>query len=234
VAIGVVVYLIRRHRQRRRLAEMQKAQRLQPPQPPPNFIAEPTYQMGTAPWASPYSAHIPSYYAGNSNTANLLPSPSQEPLYATGFSRQPSMMTRSEFSSTHTGSNDHLDMAVSRQPQRNASGSAEASGVGLSRQNTKARYITTAQREEAAWEEKRRRAQTAEMSRVGVSDTAEGTIADMGSWDIGLGRSGAPSSDESGGRWAMADLGPADRLIPPALPPPAYSEHYPNGDPHAM
>lgn len=118
-------------------------------------------------------------------------------------------------------------MPWTEEPYASESRSGEISGAGLGRQNTKARYLSATQREEEAWEAKRREARAVGTSRVGVSNTS--TIA-----------STAPVNTPSNGgsaEWATDDLGPIDAPVPggvPDLPPPAYSEHLPHGGPHAV
>jgi len=107
--------------------------------------------------------------------------------------------------------------------------SGEISGTGLARQNTKARYLSATQREEEAWEAKRREARTVGTSRVGVSNTDTGAIASTAPVNT-------PGNGGSAG-WSTDDLGPIDPPVPggvPDLPPPAYSEHLPHGGPHAL
>jgi len=265
IAVGVVVYLIRRNRQRRRLAEMQRVTQRQyfhQPQPPPNFVGPPAHQAPGTPWAQPTQvlpnpARIPTYYTDNSSTVNILSTQNQQQLYyASNISRQPSTTAHSEFSG---GSSDYQTSTpqpwatpVSMQPQRvntpptntpwteGLGASGEPSGAALGRQNTKARYVTAAQREEAAWEAKRREAQAAGMSGAGVSNANASMHASVGSGDMVLGRSTTPANSARNGgsrRRVTDDLGPADPPIPGGVqefPPPAYSEYQSLGGPQAI
>ena len=164
----------------------------------------------------------------------------QQPPYGSEFPRQPSTTAHSEYNSTNGSSSDYhaqawvtpastprlgVNAPWTEGPNAPESPSGEMSGTStrLGRQNTKARYLTATQREEVAWEAKRREAQTVGTSRAGVSNTDAGVGADAGNG----GRAG----------WAADDLGPADPTVPagiPDLPPPAYSELQPHGGPQAM
>ena len=115
IAIGVVVYLIKRNRQRRRLAELQRAaqgQNFQGPQPP-NSVTEPMYQMTGTPWVRPTqvvptSSRIPSYYADNSSTTNMVSwQNQQQPHHASSLSLQAPPTANSEYNSTNGGSSDY-------------------------------------------------------------------------------------------------------------------------------
>ena len=167
----------------------------------------------------------------------------QQPYHASEFSRQPSTAARSEFNSTSGGSSDYhaqpwaipMPTQGGTQPANTpwmegsgASGlwSGEISGTGLGRQNTKARYITAAQREKAATEPKQWKAQTVGMSGVGGSNPSTNTIAST---------TPAISTSNAGSvGWATDGFGPADLPVTgavPDLPPPAYSEYQPRGVP---
>ena len=204
------------------------------------------HQTAGTPWAQPTqtlpnSSRIPSYYADNSSAANMVSwQNQQQPPYGSEFSQQPSTTAHSEYNSTNGSTSDYHAqpwVTPASTPQRGVnspwtegpnapeSRSGEMSGTGLGRQNTKARYLTASQREEVAWEAKRREAQTVGTSRVGVSNANAGADVDT------IARNGGRAG------WAADDLGPADPTVPagvPDLPPPAYSELQPHGGPQAM
>jgi len=207
------------------------------------------YQMTGRPWAQPTealpnSSRIPSYYADNSSTTNMVSWQNQQSHYASETSLRPPTTTNSEYNSTNGGASDYhvqpwaTPMSTHQQgintpwvegPYVSESQSGEISGTGLARQNTKARYLSTTQREEEAWEAKRREARAVGTSRVGVSNTGTGTIASTAPVNT-------PSNGGSAG-WSTDDLGPTGPPVPggvPDLPPPAYSEHLPHGGPHAL
>jgi hypothetical protein len=181
ISIGVVIYLTKRARQRRRLAAAQSAAQVPNfPQPQPPPPTQPMYQTAGTPWAQPTqplsnSSRIPSYYADNSSAANMISWQNQQQQPPSEFSQQPSTMAHSEYNSTYGDSSDYhakpwAATAAStprlggvHTPWTEGSDASESrlgdkSSTGLGRQNTKARYLTATQREEVSWEAKRREA----------------------------------------------------------------------------
>ena len=253
----MLVYHTKRSRQRRRLAEIQRSaerHNSQQPRPRPNSVTEPMYQMAGTPWAQPTqglpdSSRIPSYYADNSSATNMISRQNQQrPHQASDFSLQRSTTTHSEFNSTNGGSSDYHAQPLTASTSTHRQGintpwaegsnaseshSDEMSGVGLGRQNTKAQYRTATQREEEAWEAKRREAHTVGTRRVARADTRRVAHSDtrrVARTDTIASTAPVNTPRNGGGAgWATDDLDPIDSPVTgdvPDAPPPAYSEHH--------
>ena len=184
----------------------------------------------------PTSSRIPSYYADNSSTTNMVSwQNQQQPHHASSLSLQAPPTANSEYNSTNGGSSDYHVQPWAAPMSTHQQGINTPWTEGRMHQNRGQakslvlRYLSATQREEEAWEAKRREARAVGTSRVGVSNTDTGTIASTAPVNT-------PSNGGSAG-WSTNDLGPIDPPVPggvPDLPPPAYSEHLPHGGPHAI